>query len=286
MSEQDIKNNLEEEVIDENLEENEEKSEDIINEEENIPEEILHSPSFEETEDLVKQRITWFRKWTKDIPNYIHSFHVREILKENRFNETVQIAGLLHDIVEDWNTTFDELRELWYPEEVIKLVDLATHNLKTKDKFQRWKDMMKRLEEACDRNARAIKLADICDNVSGCHTMPNLKKRKRFLYEKCPYFVEQWNKWFWWTEFYLEFLRRYHKQLFNFVTFEKRLAAWKVLWILIWISFILTVWLGCYAWYKTDVSLMKLSLTIGIGIVILMWILHIICFRIPHKTEY
>jgi hypothetical protein len=71
------------------------------------------------------------------------------------------------------------------------LVDLATHNLKTKDKFQRWKDMMKKLEEACDRNARAIKLADICDNVSGCHTMPNLKKRKRFLYEKCPYFVEQ-----------------------------------------------------------------------------------------------
>jgi hypothetical protein len=58
MNEQDIKNNIEEEATEEIIEEKEENIESIDNEEENIPEEILHCPSFEETEDLVKQRIT------------------------------------------------------------------------------------------------------------------------------------------------------------------------------------------------------------------------------------
>jgi hypothetical protein len=58
MNEQDIKNNIEEEVTEEIIEEKEENIESINNEEENNPEGILHCPSFEETEDLVKQRIT------------------------------------------------------------------------------------------------------------------------------------------------------------------------------------------------------------------------------------
>ena len=58
MNEQDIKNNIEEEATEEIIEEKEENIESIDNEEEKNPEEILHIPSFEETEDLVKQRIT------------------------------------------------------------------------------------------------------------------------------------------------------------------------------------------------------------------------------------
>jgi hypothetical protein len=78
-----------------------------------------------------------------------------------------------------------------YPQEVLTLVDLATHNKETEDKFQRRKDMMKRLEEANNKFARAVKLADISDNVTQCHLIPNPEKRKRFLYEKCSYFVKQ-----------------------------------------------------------------------------------------------
>jgi len=245
---------------------------------------VNHVPTFEETEDLVKERITWFRKWTKDVPNYLHSFHVRDLLRENRFDETVQMAWLLHDIIEDWNTSFDELKDFGYSDEILRLVDLATHNLNTKDSFKRRKDMMKRLEEACDRNAWAIKLADICDNVNWCHTMPNIDKKKRFLFEKCPYFVEQGNKWFWGSEFYLEFLRRYHRQLKRFSETEKKLAAWKVLWIVTWITFLWAVGLWSFWWYLSNNTLMKLWLQISIWLWIFMLILHIICFRIPHKS--
>jgi hypothetical protein len=51
--------------------------------------------------------------------------------------------------------------------------------------------MMKRLEEANNKFARAVKLADISDNVTQCYLIPNPEKRKRFLYEKCYYFVKQ-----------------------------------------------------------------------------------------------
>lgn len=104
------------------------------------------------------------------------------------------MAGLLHDIIEDGDTSLEELSEMGYSQEVLTLVDLATHNKETEDKFQRRKDMMERLEEANNKDARAVKLADITDNVSQCHLMPNIEKKKRFLYEKCPYFVRQGNK--------------------------------------------------------------------------------------------
>ncbi len=177
-------------------------------------------PTFERTENLVKERITWFRKWTDNIPNYTHSLNVMDLLRSHWFNETVQMAWLLHDIIEDWDTTLQELQEMWYSQEVLILVDLATHNKETEDKFQRRKDMMKRLEVANNKDARAVKLADICDNVTQCHLIPNPEKRKRFLYEKCPYFVKQWNKQFWWTDFYQEFLNRYLKQMFRLLERE------------------------------------------------------------------
>ncbi len=178
-------------------------------------------PTFEQTEKLVKERITWFRKWTTNIPNYTHSLNVRDLLKFHGFDETVQMAWLLHDIIEDWDTTLQELAEMWYSQEVLTLVDLATHNKETEDKFQRRKDMMKRLEEANNKSAWAVKLADISDNVTQCHLIPNSEKRKRFLYEKCSYFVRQGNKRFWWTDFYQEFLDRYLKQMFRLLEWEK-----------------------------------------------------------------
>lgn len=183
-------------------------------------------PTFEQTENLVKERITWSRKGMDDVPNYTHSFNVRDLLRSYGFDETVQMAGLLHDIIEDWDTTLQELTEMGYPQEVLTLVDLATHdvtleNPSDEDKFQRWKKMMKRLEEANNKAARAVKLADITDNVHQCHLMPKLEKKKRFLYEKCPYFVKQGNKRFGGSDFYQEFLDRYLKQMFRIIWWEE-----------------------------------------------------------------
>jgi (p)ppGpp synthase/HD superfamily hydrolase len=36
-----------------------------------------------------------------DSPAYIHSLRVYEFLKKHNFDEDIQLAGLLHDIIED-----------------------------------------------------------------------------------------------------------------------------------------------------------------------------------------
>lgn len=51
------------------------------------------------------------------------------MLRSYGFDETVQMAWLLHDIIEDWDTTLQELQEMWYPQDVLTLVDLATHDV-------------------------------------------------------------------------------------------------------------------------------------------------------------
>lgn len=174
-------------------------------------------PTFEQSKELIKEKIHWFRKGTKDlpkpIPNYIHSWKVYEALKTYGFDQDIQMAWLLHDIIEDGWMTLNELRELWYSDDILHLVDLATHDMTIDGSFEKRKKMLQRLIEEDNKDARAIKLADISDNLLECHLMPSKEKLERFLNKKCPVFVYYGNKYFGGTEFYNEFLERYFKQV-------------------------------------------------------------------------
>lgn len=163
--------------------------------------------------NLVKSKITWTRKWTDDIPNYLHSLRVNESLKKYGFDEDTQMAGLLHDIIEDGWMTLEELKNLWYSNNTLNLIDLSTHDVLLQWSFERWQKMLDRLIKEENKSARAVKLADISDNLLECHLMPNKEKLDRFLNKKCPVFVYYGNKYFGGTELYNEFLERYFKQI-------------------------------------------------------------------------
>lgn len=132
---------------------------------------------FESAERLVKERITGFRKGTTDVPNWTHSLRVRDTLQRYGYSEDVILAGLLHDIVEDGNTSLEELKEIGFSENVVHLVDLCSHNLSIVGSEARWMTMMARLVTANNPSAWAIKLADIIDNLHSCHTMPPEKQQ-------------------------------------------------------------------------------------------------------------
>lgn len=132
-------------------------------------------------ESLVQSRIQGFRKGTTDVPNWTHSFHVRDALVKFGFPEEVCLAGLLHDIVEDGDVTFDELRTQGFSERVVHLVDLCSHDKSIPDGDGRWVKMLARLVDARDKDAWAIKIADITDNLRSCHTMSD--ERQKFMYE-------------------------------------------------------------------------------------------------------
>ena len=170
-------------------------------------------PTIQQSIDLVKSKIGWTRKWTDDRPNYDHSLRVYESLKKHGFNEDTQIAWLLHDIIEDGWMALEQLRELGYSEDILHLVDLSTHDSLVEDKFERWQKMLARLMKEDNKQAWAVKLADISDNLTECHLMPKPEKKERFLNKKCPVFVYYGNKYFWGTEFYNEFLERYYEQM-------------------------------------------------------------------------
>lgn len=56
-------------------------------------------------------------------PYVFHPFHLAEQMKDER----TTIVALLHDVVEDTDYTFDDLRNMGFDEEVIEALVLMTH---------------------------------------------------------------------------------------------------------------------------------------------------------------
>lgn len=84
-------------------------------------------------------------------PYYLHVFAVRDALASH--GTAAQIAGVLHDIVEDTATTLDELRMAGVSEEVVRAVDAVTRR-----SGETYMDLIRRA--AADPLGRLVKLAD------------------------------------------------------------------------------------------------------------------------------
>lgn len=132
---------------------------------------MAHAPHnlIQQAEALVKERILGTRKGLPYQPTYLHSFRVSTILRNNGFDEDAYLAGLLHDVIEDGGVTVRELQDNGFPERVIELVRLCTHDSAIQNKDLRWILMIVNLEKADSRDAWAIKLADVFDNFLDSH---------------------------------------------------------------------------------------------------------------------
>ena len=108
-----------------------------------------------------------FRKGEKT-PYYEHVVGVALILDRLGFDESVVIAGLLHDVVEDTETTLDQVRER-FGDEVAKTVE-ACSEIKTDGEgrkrpwIDRKRDHLKALAGA-PLEVRAVILADKLHNL-------------------------------------------------------------------------------------------------------------------------
>lgn len=145
------------------------------------------SALLDKAKQLVEERIPGTRKGSKE-PAYIHSIRVSDSLARFGFSEDVVAAGMLHDIIEDSETTFDELREQGFSERTIELVSLCTHDDMVEGGDARWIKMMAGLIDAQDKDAWAIKLADLADNLKSSDTLS--PDRRRFMREaKVPFLL-------------------------------------------------------------------------------------------------
>lgn len=72
--------------------------------------------------------------------------------------EAARMAGILHDVVEDTDVTFDQLREMGYSEEVIEALDCLTRR-----EDETYAEFVERAR--VNPMARQVKIADIEDNM-------------------------------------------------------------------------------------------------------------------------
>lgn len=126
-----------------------------------------------------------FRKGT-NIPYIIHPFGVAFILQKGKQSDEVIAAGLLHDTLEDTDTTEDELRE-YFGEEILKLVKAASEP----DKSLSWEERKQHtIAELPNRSNEelAVIIADKLHNLrsiqadveqNGDHVWSRFKRGKR-----------------------------------------------------------------------------------------------------------
>lgn len=106
------------------------------------------------------------RKYTGE--DYInHPVAVREIVAWHGGTVEMQIAALLHDVVEDTHVTIEMVRE-HFGEHVAEMVLALTNIARPEDgnRIQRFIINVRELEQSLDMQTRMIKLADLLDNTS------------------------------------------------------------------------------------------------------------------------
>lgn len=87
------------------------------------------------------------------MPYAFHPFH----LAEQMTDEKTTVVALLHDVIEDTDYTFDDLREIGFEKDVIDALGLLTHNNDTP-----YMEYVAKIKT--NPIARAVKLADLQHN--------------------------------------------------------------------------------------------------------------------------
>ena len=116
-------------------------------------------------------------KYQKDktgLPYVFHPFHLAEQMKD----ETTTIIALLHDVIEDTDITFDDLKNEGFPEEVIDALKLLTHS-----PYVPYMDYIAGIKN--NKAAKEVKLADLRHNSDMSRydtvTERDIERQKKYL---------------------------------------------------------------------------------------------------------
>ena len=88
---------------------------------------------------------------------YYHPFNVAKIVISLGMDSESIAASLLHDVVEDTNITFENLLEMGFPQEVINVLKLLTH-----EDSVPYMDYVKNI--SLNPIAKKVKIADLLHN--------------------------------------------------------------------------------------------------------------------------
>ena len=153
----------------------------------NIPKMSRDVDYLEKVYKFGKQQHSGQERFSTGDPYFNHPIRVAILLRN--FDDEVVAGGLLHDVLEDCDATFDEIEKL-AGRRVARLVEGVTKDAVIKDIFGPLNDVAKE-----DKYTIHIKLADRLDNISDDFLNMKRKTQKH-------YFTE--------TPKILEFAQQYH----------------------------------------------------------------------------
>ena len=133
--------------------------------------------SLKEAAEYAKQK-HGKQKRMQGTPYYEHPYMVAKILKDKGFSEEYQIAGLFHDLIEDTETSYEDILELTNRD-----IDRAVL-LVSKEEGYIMSEYMNRIK--LDDMARMIKLADRLHNLNDAK-VANSKFQRKYIKE-----TEEW----------------------------------------------------------------------------------------------
>ena len=116
------------------------------------------------------------------MPYVFHPFH----LAEQMTDEATTVVALLHDVVEDTDTTFEDLEKQGFDEEIISALKLLTHNDDTP-----YMDYVAEIKS--NKIAIAVKLADLRHNsdLTRLSAVDEKALKRKEKYEKAIKFLEE-----------------------------------------------------------------------------------------------
>ena len=101
-----------------------------------------------------------------------------------------KVCALLHDVIEDTDVTYDDLRKVGYDEEIIEILTILT-KLKGED----YRDYIDRIVSSDNTHAMNIKLADLCHNMdSGRIKNPTTNDMERITKRYAPAYEKIYNR--------------------------------------------------------------------------------------------
>ncbi len=143
-------------------------------------------------EDLINRAYTFSmkahgtQKRASGEPYFSHPLEVANILAGYKLDASTIVTALLHDTVEDTDTTLEEIEEL-FGKEIAKLVDGVTKlsRLESKSEGSKQVENFRKLVVAMSEDLRVllVKLADRLHNMQTLHYISNSQKRKRIARE-------------------------------------------------------------------------------------------------------
>lgn len=123
------------------------------------------------------------RRKQEDVDMIFHPFTVGMILQKNGCEENVVIAGILHDVVEDTNYTFEDIEETFGKE-----VKRYVYDASEPDKSLPWRSRKEHTINHIKHASLGSKLIVACDKISNLEdALENIRKYgKDKVLESCP----------------------------------------------------------------------------------------------------